>query len=77
MSKPESDNGAVLAGYTREILYAGSQRGPGDNLHLSVKPSTSLLYAFEAFDHDLQELRIVQPEADAIVTDIPNKRAIK
>ncbi len=47
-----TDNGAMMAGYTRELMaYAGAYE-----LHISVKPMTDLDTRFMAFCHDEQEL---------------------
>lgn len=43
-----SDNTAILAGYTRELLAEG---GPY-SLHLFVKPDADLDDAFKAYDAD-------------------------
>lgn len=47
-----SDNGAVLAGYTRQVL-ATSERY---DLHLLIKPDTDLDDTFKAFCTDDQEM---------------------
>lgn len=50
-----SDNGAVLAGYTLELMgYAD-----GMDIHISVEPDTDLDDRFRAFDHDEQEMIMV------------------
>ena len=47
-----SDNGAVLAGFTREVVATGGAY----ELHLAVKPDADLDGSFPAFDHDAQEM---------------------
>ena len=46
-----SDNAAVLAGYTKEILLSSMEV----NLFLLVKPETDLDSSFKAWDTDNQE----------------------
>lgn len=43
-----SDNTAILAGYTREVLASG---GPYE-LHLFIQPNADLDDAFKAYDAD-------------------------
>lgn len=52
MADHPSDNGATLAGYTREYL---AESGAGVSLHLLVKPGTDLDDTFRAFCTDEQE----------------------
>lgn len=47
-----SDNGAVLAGFTEEY-FADSDF---HNLHLSIRPDSDLDGIVTAFDHDEQEM---------------------
>lgn len=44
----ESENGAILAGYTRELMAVNIAR----EVHIRVKPSTDLTGAFEAYNCD-------------------------
>lgn len=46
-----SDNAAILAGYTDEVIATNASR----DLHLFIKPGTDLDSAFRAFDADAQE----------------------
>lgn len=51
MAYAESDNGAVLAGYTVEYLADCDAH----SMHISVRPDADLDGTFRAFDHDNQE----------------------
>lgn len=48
----DSDNGAVMAGYTKEMT---AKKGD-QNIHVLVKPSTVLTDAFTAYDCDECEM---------------------
>ena len=51
MTEHPSDNGATLAGYTKELIAVGG----GYDLHLLVKPDADLDGTFRAFCTDEQE----------------------
>jgi hypothetical protein len=50
-----TDNVAVLAGYTREVIAMGG----GLDLYLLVKPDTDFEDTFKAWDTDNQEFILV------------------
>lgn len=50
-----SDNGAVLAGYTKEVFLSSYEV----DLYLLIKPDTDLDSRFKAWDTDNQEWLIV------------------
>lgn len=49
-----TDNVAVLARYTKEIV-AHAETGPERDLHLLIEPNTDLDSCFKAWDTDEQE----------------------